>query len=186
MSNKSRATIDDRTLIQTFVENCIQGESIVLPNPNLKAETVGDTIQLVVKTEGIVVTAYLIERPRTVLINRSSRYWELIHQAMFANSFFPIGNIQKEGIYRYQYRPMPENYQMHCTSALELWKVWSGQPNRNYRTIMTTDFIMLKQGAWSSIKDVIDGQDTTLYIKTATSKVSIKSSDMLIWGKKVK
>ena len=89
VGNGSRTMMDDIALIQTFVQNFIQGQPILLSNPNLRTEPVADTIQLLGKTEGLIVKAMLTEKPRSALVKRSSRYWELIHQALFANSFFP-------------------------------------------------------------------------------------------------
>ena len=181
VSNVSRTMLDDIALIQTFVQHFIQGQDILLSNPNLRTEPVEDTIQLLGKTEGLIVKAKFTEKPRTALVKRSSRYWELIHQAMFANRFFPVGQIQAEGVYRYQYRPMPDNYQMHCTTALELWQVWSDN-NPNQRGI-SMDMIILKQGTWNPIRDIVD-DEKTLIIKTLSDQVVIGPTEMLIWGEK--
>jgi PAS domain S-box-containing protein len=185
VGNSSRTMMDDITLIQTFIQNFIQGQAILLSNPNLRTEPVADTIQLLGKTEGLIVKANLNEKQRSALVKRSSRYWELIHQAMFANSFFPIGQIQGEGVYRYQHRPMPTDYQMHCTNVLELWEVWSSDKDLNQRPGLSMDFIMLKQGTWNPIRDIICSDGKTLHIKTIGDKVTIDTAEMIIWGKKV-
>lgn len=185
VGNSSRTAIDDITLIQTFVNNFIQGGAVLLHNPNLKTEHVGDTIQLLGKTEGLVVKGMLTEKTRSALVKRSSRYWELVHQAMFANSFFPVGQI-KEGVYRYQHRPMPENYQIHCTEALNLWQVWLEEKNRNQRPGIPMDIIMLRQGTWTPIMDMTyNSYGKTLDVKTIGGKVTIDGAEMLIWGKKL-
>lgn len=185
VGNSSRTMMDDIALIQTFVQNFIQAQAVLLSNPNLRTEPVADTIQLIGKTEGLIVKANLTGKPRSALVKRSSRYWELIHQAMFANSFFPIGQIQGEGFYRYQHRPMPTDYQMHCTNALELWQVWSGDKNRNHRPGIAMDMIMLRQGTWNPIRDISCSDGKTLDIKTIGDQVVIDGAEMIIWGKKV-
>ncbi len=176
---------DDMALIQTLVQNFVQGQAILLANANLRAEPVGDTIQLIAKTEGVILKATLTDNPRTALVNRSSRYWELIHQAMFANSFFSNISTQNQGFYSYKQRPIPKKYQMFCTSILELWHVWSAHTNNlapHSRAPM--DIIMLKDGIWIPIKDVICGYGKNVYIKTVGDKVAVDRADMLIWGKK--
>ena len=176
---------DDMALIQTLIQNFVQGQAILLANANLRAEPVGDTIQLIAKTEGVILKATLTDNPRTALVNRSSRYWELIHQAMFANSFFSSVSTQTQGFYRYKHRPIPKNYQMHCTSTLELWHVWSEHTNNpDPRPRAPMEIIMLKDGIWLPIKDVICGYGKNFYIKTVGDKVTIDGADMLIWGKK--
>ncbi len=185
VGNGSRTMMDDIALIQTFVQNFIQGQPILLSNPNLRTEPVADTIQLLGKTEGLIVKAMLTEKPRSALVKRSSRYWELIHQALFANSFFPIGQIQGEGVYRYQHRPIPTDYQMHCTNALDLWEVWSRDNNLNDRPGIPMDIIMLRQGTWNPIRDIICSDGKTLEIKTIGDKIAMDTAEMVIWGKKV-
>ena len=185
VGNSSRTMMDDIALIQSFVQNFIQGQAILLSNPNLRTEPVADTIQLIGKTEGLIVKANLTGKPPTAVVKRNSRYWELIHQAMFANSFFPIGQIQGEGFYRYQHRPMPIDYQMHCTNALELWQVWSADKNRNQLPGIPMDIIMLKQGTWNPIRDINCSNGETLEIKTLGDQVVIAGAEVIIWGKKV-
>jgi len=182
--NTTRTTIDDITLIQTFVQNFIQGQAILLHNPNLRTEHVGDTIQLIGKTEGLVVKGMLTEKPRTALVRRSSRYWELIHQAMFTNSFFQIGQM-KEGVYHYQHRSMPENYQMHCTEALNLWQVWLEQKNRNQDSVILMDMIVLRQGTWNPVIAMNCSNVKLIYVKTIGDKFTIDGEQMLIWAKKL-
>jgi PAS domain S-box-containing protein len=184
VGNGSKTT-DDITLIQTFVQKFIQGEAILLSNSNLQTEQFGNTIQLLGKTEGLVVKAMLTEKPRSALAKKSSRYWGLVHQAMFAYSFFPIGE-PKEDFYRYQHRPMPENYQMHCTDALDLWQFWVEEKKRNQLSVSSMEIIMLRQGTWKPLTDIMTySYGKTLYIKTIGDRFTIDGAEMLIWGKKV-
>lgn len=181
LDNSSK--IDDITLIQTFVQNFIQGQVILLTNQNLRTEHVGDTIQLLGrKTEGLIVKAMLTEKPRNALVKKNSRYWELIHQAMFTNSFFPVGQTQ-ESVYRYQHRPIPENYQMHCTAAQELWQVWV-ENKQDQAVGISMSTIVLRQGTWNPVVELIDSSEKTLWLKTISGKVAIDKAEMLIWGKK--
>jgi len=46
------------------------------------------------------------------------------------------------------------------------------------------DIIMLKDGIWIPIKDVVCGYGKNVYIKTVGDKVAVDRADMLIWGKK--
>lgn len=182
-STSNRTSIDDISLIQTFVQNFIQEQEIHLHNPNLKTECVGDTIQLLGKTEGLVAKAMFAEKPPSLLVKKSSRYWELLHQALFANSCFPIGQIQN-GVYRYQHRPMPESYQMHCTDALDLWQIWLAEENRNQRPGLPMDIIVLRQGTWYPVLEMNYRYGKILYVKTIADQVAIDGVEMLIWGKK--
>jgi len=183
-NSSSTTRNDDITLIQTFVQNFSQGQAILLSNPNLRIESVGDTIQLLGKKEGLVVKGTLTEKPRSALVKRNSRYWELIHQALFAHSFFPIGQV-KEGVYCYQYYPIPKNYQMHCTEAFDLWLAWCKQQNRKQDPGISMNIIMLKQGTWKPVLEMDYSYDNSLYVKTIGETVTIDRTEMLIWGKKL-
>lgn len=91
--NTGRTAIDDMALIQTFVQSFVQGQAILLSNSKLRAEPVVNTIQLIAKTEGLIVKAKINEnKQRSALVKRSSPYWELIHQAMLANSFSQLSS----------------------------------------------------------------------------------------------
>ncbi len=184
VGNTSRTMMDDMALIQTFVQNFLQSQAVLLSNSKLKAEPVVDTLQLIAKSEGLIVKAKLTDKQRTALVKRSSAYWELIHQAMLENSFFPIEQLDTEDFYRYEHRPIPENYHMHCTNAMELWQEWWRLRNRIYSPSIPMDFIILRRGTWYPVRNIICSHGS-LYIKTIGDEVAIYGTDMLIWGKKV-
>lgn len=86
-----------------------------------------------------------------------------------------------------KHRPIPKNYQIYCTSTLELWHLWSEHTNNpDPRPRALRDIIILKDGIWLQIKDIFCGYGRNVYIKAVGDKVAIDRADMLIWGKKIK
>jgi hypothetical protein len=72
------AALDDITLIKKFVD----GEDILLANPNLRVEPAFDTVQLLAKTGELIATLKFVSKIRTALVRRESKYWDLVHQAL--------------------------------------------------------------------------------------------------------
>ena len=71
--------MDDLTLIEAFIASFIQGEVVLLSNPNLRCEPIFGTVQLLAKKEGIIAIAKPNQEPRSALVKQDSLYWEEIH-----------------------------------------------------------------------------------------------------------
>lgn len=176
--------MNDLALIQTFVQSFIQGKEVLLSNPSLRIEPAFGTTQLFTKKEGLIATAKLTEKPRSVLVKQKSSYWELIHQAMLGESCFPIR--QMDGLYTYQYRTIPDGYQMNCTSAMELiqrtW--WRG---RDRGLGISMDVLILTRGTWYPARDLdLNPRNEAIYIKTLGGELTLCGSDIVVWLKKIK
>ncbi len=182
--------MNDLTLVQTFVQSFIQGEAILLSNPNLRVEQSFDTIQLLAKKAGLVATAKLTDKPRSVLVRQKSFYWELIHQTLLEKSYFP--SLQKGGFYSYQHYTIPEGYQVNCTNAMDLFRrFWWSRSSRNYHFGISMDLLILTQANWYPIRDLHleprnEMHHEMLYVKTLRGEVALHGSDIVVWLKKAK
>jgi hypothetical protein len=181
--------IDDSTLIQTFVDGFVEGQSIMLSNHNLRTESTFGSVQLLAKKEGLVSSANLIDTPLSAWVRKTSSYWELVHQAMLAKNFYPIVNPQKQDCYTYQHRTVPEGYEVHCTTAKELWRMcWGRNPGSSYG--IPLDLLVLSRGhcgrreTWYPIKGM-DSQNGQLLIKLLGGEVAINSSELVVWLKQI-
>ncbi|HEY9847028.1 MAG TPA: hypothetical protein V6D03_12650, partial [Candidatus Caenarcaniphilales bacterium] len=178
--------MDDSAVIQAFVGHVMQGEAILLSNPNLRTESIFRTSQLLSKKEGLIATAKLTQKPRSILAKKSSAYWQLIHQAMLAKSLFPVEDLQSGGFCTYQHRTIPEGYQINCTEAMKLWRAWWGSSSRNQRLGIPLEFLLLikgsaqRQGTWYPIRAIICSNGT-LYIKTLGGEVAAHGLEMVVW-----
>lgn len=190
LTSTAQRIMDDLSLIQAFIEGFTQGEAALLSNPNLRAEPVFDTIQLLAKKEGLIATAKLTEKLYGISVKQSSSYWELIHQVMLAKSFFPVGASQKEEFYSYQHRTIPAGYELNCTTATELFQKLGWSHTRRTGLGISMDLLILCRGAssqmatWLPLKGLVCGYGA-LYIKTLGSEEAFKESDLVVWLKKV-
>lgn len=175
--------MDDLTLIEAFIAGSIQGEVVLLSNPNLRSEPIFDTVQLLAKKEGIIAIARPRQEPRSTLVKQKSFYREEIHQAMLAKGFLPIGTTEKDGFNNYQHYPVPNGYQLHYTNALQLWGVWWERKSRS-RLGIPMDLLIFNQGSWSPFRDLMCS-DGTLYLKTLGRELILHGSDMVVWLKKL-
>jgi hypothetical protein len=182
--------MNDLALIQAFVQSFVQGKAVLLSNPNLRVEPAFDTTQLLAKKEGLIATAKLTDKPRSVLVKQKSSHWELIHRVMLGESCFPIR--QMDGFYTYQYRTVPEGYQMNCTSAMDLFqRFWWSRSSHNYHFGIPMDLLILAWEAWYPIRDLHleprnEMHHEMLYVKTLRGEVALHGSDIVVWLKKIK
>lgn len=183
-SANSKTPIDDLSLIEAFVQGFIQNEPVLLSNPNLRVEPVFKTLQLLGR-EGLLATAILAEKNQPVTVREDSSYWELIHQALLEQSFFPILSLQKDSFYTYEYRTVPEGYQVHYTSVQELWRVWwsRGSPSRPG---LLMELLILSRGptgrqeTWQPVRH-LESKQGALYIKMLGGEVAFFPETKVIW-----
>lgn len=175
--------MDDLELIQAFVRGILQDQAVLLSNPSLKAESVFNTVQLSARPEGLIATTERSGDLRSILVKQSSPYWDLLHQTLIAESFFPIGEVNQDGFWRYRACQAPAGYQLHSTTGMELWRVWWSINKGRRSQVLPMDLLILRRGTWYPIRDIITSFGT-LYLKTLGEEVAIHGSDILIWLKK--
>ncbi len=180
----SNPPIDDLALIEAFVHGLIQNESVLLSNPNLRVEPVFQTLQLLGR-EGLLATAILAEKNQPTTVRADSSYWELIHQALLRQSFFPIHTLEKDSFYTYEYRTVPEGYQAYYTSAQELWRVCWGRGSKS-RPGVLTELLILSRGptgrqeTWQPVRN-IESKQGALYIKMLGGEVAFFPEAKVVW-----
>lgn len=175
--------MDDATLIQAFIEGLIQGNPVLVSNPNLRAEPVFDAYQLIAKKEGLIATSKLTTQPRNAMVRGETSYWESIHQFMVAKSFLPTGDVQIENFYNYQQHTVPKGYEMHYTNAMQLWRAWWSRKGSS-RIGIPMELLILNRGSWSPLREIICSNGR-LYIKTLGRDIVIYGSETMVWLKKI-
>jgi len=173
--------MDDLAMIEAFVRAAIADEDLLLSNPGLRIEMCFNAIQLLASKEGLLATSQHGEKPPIIVVNRSSSYWELLHQILLNFSFVPTGETQKD-FYRYQHCTVPEGYRLECTQAMDLWRAWWGSSYRNRRQVIPLELLIWRRGTWYPVKDIISSQGA-LYIKTLGSESTLHGSDLVAWLK---
>ena len=175
--------MDDLELIQALVQGFLQDKTVLLSNPSLKAESVFNTVQLSARNEGLIAITERGSDRQSILVKQASPYWDLLHQTLVTESFFPIGETNQDGFWRYQFCQVPADYQLHSTTAMELWRVWWSISKGRRSQVLPMDLLILRRGTWYPIRDIITSFGT-LYLKTLGEEVAIYGSDILIWLQK--
>lgn len=184
---------DDVALIQAFIQAFIQGESVLLSTPRLVAEAHARSTTLASKLEGIVVNVKSIDNRLTAVVKQDSVYWEMLCQVFINFSFFPISQ-RTNGTCYFQYRAIPEQCQVYCTTAMKLWDAWHG---RSYRETCErtgqrlrdrtspnhsrSNILVLRRGSWYHIQRMALNEGS-LQVRTIGGEIFIQPEESLIWG----
>ncbi|MBE9068133.1 response regulator [Leptolyngbya cf. ectocarpi LEGE 11479] len=183
---------DDIALIQAFIQAFIQGESILLSTPRLIAEAHAGSTTLTAKSEGIIVNVKSIDNNKlTAAVKRDSPYWEMICQVFINFSFFPVGQ-RTNGTCYFQYRAIPEQCQVYCTTAMNLWDAWRGRGDRDgcdrtNKSVRTSpqpprsNILVLRRGSWYHIQRMAFNEGR-LHVRTIGGEIFIQPEESLIWG----
>lgn len=178
-------SIDDRTLISTFVDSFVHKRAVMISNANLRTEPALGSIQLLARQEGLVSTAKMDDVPLRAWVRQTSRYWNLINQRLIARNFFPMLDLHKQNCYLYEHYPVPPGYTVHCSTAKELWRVCWSREFRS-RSGLPMDLLLLSRGpcgakqTWYPIRGM-DCRQGALYIKMLGGEAQVDLDDLLVW-----
>lgn len=184
----SGQSVEDPLLIAAFVDNFVQSQSLLLANANLRIEPTFDTLQLLSKKEGLLATAALAAQPLTATVRYGSSYWDCIHQTLIEQSLFPIPSLRKGTFHTYQRRQIPAGYQMHCTSAKELWRVWWGGGVHS-RFGISMELLILSRGplgrqeTWHPVRNM-ESRLGAIFVRMLGGEVALQPSELVVWLKK--
>ncbi|PZD72100.1 hypothetical protein C1752_04079 [Acaryochloris thomasi RCC1774] len=185
VSQQHSSCYTDEGLIQRFVDGFIQGNPILLSNPNLRTEPLFKSMQLIAGHD-VIATAYLQDPPIRAVVHHGSPYSSILKQALLAENFYPLARTGQSQQYVYQYCLPPEGYELRCTTAKELWRVcwgrgfslrsgipldllvWGGASSRNHEN-------------WRSLRG-IDCDQGKLQLKLLGGSLAIASSDLVVWA----
>jgi hypothetical protein len=176
--------LSDSDLIHQFVTDSVQGREVLLANRSLRAQQVYSGNQLFDRSGAIVLSVQPNENQTEFLARSNSPYWSDITAALAAHSYLMFGGADAKGFVSFQYCKLPEGYQLFCTPANYLWKVWwhhrRQMPNRS----IPLDLLTRSRSAWYGVRDIVYGQGF-IYIKTLGDEIDVTMDDLVIWSKKI-
>lgn len=185
-SQQNSSGLTDEGLIQRFVDGFIQGNPVLLSNPNLRTEPLFKSMQLIAGHD-VIATSYLQDPPIRVVVHHASPYSELLKEALLTENFFPLARTGQSQQYIYQYCLPPEGYTLHCSTAKELWRVCWGRGFSSHAGIPLD--LLVWGGAssrnnenWRSLRG-IDCDQGKLKLKLLGGSLAIASSDLVVWAK---
>ncbi|QUY43438.1 hypothetical protein [Acaryochloris marina] len=187
-SHNSDDSLSDSELIQTFVEGFVQGRPVLLSNANLRTEPLFDSMQLIDNKEGVISTANLSQAPISAKIRPVSAYWGVLHDAMMEQSFYPLAKSDMSDCYIYRYCAPSNDYEMHCTTARELWRVCWGR-GYSVRSGIPLDLMIWGHGPtshrekWHALRNM-ECENGQLAIKILGGTIRVDGEDLVVWARK--
>lgn len=181
--------LTDSQLIQTFVEGFVQGQPVLLSNANLRTEPLFDSMQLIDHREGVVSTAQMQQVPIAAKVCTESVYWPILHDALSQQNFYPLAKAETKSFYNYQYCLLSPDYEMHCTTAKELWRICWGR-GQSIRSGIPLDLMIWGQGpaiekeSWHPLRGM-DCDQGLLMMKILGGFIPVESQDLVVWARKI-
>ncbi len=179
----------DISLIRTFVSGFIQGHVVMLANSSLRTEPLlGSSMQLLSKKEGLIATANMDVAPISMLVRETTSLAPLLHETLAGHQFYPLAKAKPEACYLYRYCAPPEGYELHCTTAKELWRLSWGR-GFGSRSGIPLDLIVWYQTAngvrasWQSLRGM-DCDQGMLQIKVLGGALWMNSAEWVVWARK--
>ncbi len=176
--------LSDSELIQQFVTNSIQGREVLLANRSLRAQQVYDQNQLLDRSGSILLSAHFQGTPTEFLARPSSDYWQDITASLASHGFLMFGGKPESRFVSFQYCRLPDGYQLFCTPAKYLWKVWWHHRRQVSNRSIHLDLLTRSRSTWYGVRDIVYGQGF-IYIKTLGDEINVTMDDLVIWSKKV-
>lgn len=95
-----------------------------------------------------------------------------------------VGGKPESGLVSFQYCKLPDGYQLFCTPANYLWKVWWHYRRQVSNCSIQLDLLTRSRSTWYGVRDIVYGQGF-IYIKTLGDEIDVTMDDLVIWSKKV-
>lgn len=170
-------------LLKVFVSSYLSGRSALLSNAELRVEPIGDTLQLLAKTEGLVATAKLSGDQRYSSVRYKSSFWPQLHKAMAMQKCLPVRQSKISGFYEYEPIDIPRNYSIHFTNALDLLQAWWKYEKENrQRSLMS--LLILYRGVLYPIQNLVCERGI-ITIQISGHRMRLNPLNMLSWLKSI-
>ncbi len=185
--NNSAGQLDDRALIEKFIQGFIHGHPEILSNPKLRVDFVFGEIHLLSHRDGMIARVKLDAPQAGIDVRETSNYRSLIQELLIPHDIFPVGKSSTAGFARYEYRSIPEGYTLQYTEAGVLWKDrWSRgkrKPLSTSRGMSGLDAMILHRGTWYPIQSATAANGFVV-IRTLGDEATLSASDFVVWLKK--
>ncbi len=182
-------TLDDLTLVRQFVNR----DSTPVTSQNFRLESAAEVTHLLSKKGDLLARLDPLTQPPRLMVKSGTRYWALLHQILSEHGFMLADQTARSlqnlptacGFVVYESQQIPVGYQLHCTPANALWKVWLAQARPQHRLDMRLEMLLFTRNAWFPIQEISGDRDSVL-IKTLITSTSLQASDYVSWLQKTK
>ena len=181
--------LSDEALIDQFIQESLQNQEVLLANANLTAQSncrSDHTIQnqLLSKREGLVASSQLNHDYPEFMIRDHSSFWYTLNYSLARQHFIPMDQKTNDKFSSYQYVKIPQGYQMACTKALELWRMWWKYYRRaRHGSRLAMHLLVRVRQTWYPIRN-LEVSNGLLFISTLTDETTLHGDDLIFWLEK--
>lgn len=168
--------LDDDRLIEKFV----QGSDRLLASANLRLETNGGLSQLMSKNGDLIAILYLQNKPRTIIVKKSSPFLELIDRWLIDKDFVMFGESTRPGFVEYKHYVTPAGYRVWYTDPAILWKKWWPTERFQDKQRFNMNILVNFKNSWYPVQN-INLNAGTFTIKTIAGQLLLKRDDKVLW-----
>ena len=181
--------LSDEELIDQFIQESLQNREVLLANAHLTAQAnyfSDHTIQnqLLSKGEGLVVSSRINHEYPEFIVRDHSSIWYSLNYALARHHFIPIQQQPQPQFSSYQYVKIPQGYQMACTKAIELWRMWWKYYRRaRHGSRLALNLLVRVRQTWYPIQN-LEVSNGLLFIKTLVDENTLQGEDLIFWLEK--
>jgi hypothetical protein len=168
--------LDDETIISRFA----RGKKRLVINKNLRIDYAHNSLQLSTPNGDLIAIHKVAEKLHYILIERDSKYSELIQNIISECQFIPIDATTAERRFiRYQKYEIPEGYTLRYDSAEALWQTWQ-EDCQQIGAGLQLDILILARSKWYRVQQMICTDDR-LDLQTRLGLISLSLRDRIAW-----
>jgi hypothetical protein len=168
--------LDDNKLIEKFV----QGSDRLLASDGLRIEVTGGVSQLLTRTGDTIAIMYLHNKPKTIIVKKTSNFAEIIDRIAIELDFVHFGDANRDGFTEYKHYVTPAGYRIWCTEPSILWKKWWPTERFQNKQRFNMDILVNFKGSWYPVQN-INVSAGTFTIKTIAGQLALKRDDKVLW-----
>jgi hypothetical protein len=178
-----RTILQDHEIIQSYIEQSLKKQDILVANQNLQAQSNFGENQLFSKKDGLIAKFESNEQGPKFILKNGTPYWEMLTQSLAQHSFAITDHID-DNFSMYQIVKIPPAYRLNCTKSVEFWRTWWKYRNRLQGKRFCMDLLVRVRHTWYPVKDLCVSNGM-VYIKVLADEIVLHSDDLLFWLEKM-
>jgi hypothetical protein len=168
--------LDDNKLIEKFV----QGSDRLLASEQLRIEVTGGVSQLMTRNGDTIAMMYLQNKPRSIIVKKTSTFAEIIDRIAIELDFVMFGDASREGFTEYKHYVTPAGYRIWYTDPSILWKKWWPTERFQNKQRFNMDILVNFKGSWYPVQNITVNAGT-FTIKTIAGQLVLQRASNVLW-----
>ena len=168
--------LDNNKLIEKFV----QGSDRLLASEHLRIEVTGGVSQLMTRNGDTIAIMYLQNKPRSIIVKKTSTFAEIIDRIAIELDFVMFGDASREGFTEYKQYVTPAGYRIWYTDPAILWKKWWPTERFQNKQRFNMDILVNFKGSWYPVQNITVNAGT-FAIKTIAGQLVLQRASKVLW-----